>query len=127
MSFVIAAAFGLCIGALFAYGAFPRRWLPTLLASVLLLMGIGEAVGPMASPLIAVIIGLAGVLGLSLTLGFVWRDHPLLAGSGYWSRVWISTAHSRALSRSLADAADGDEPAARHRPGEHHDDEGHRA
>jgi hypothetical protein len=112
MEYVVAAVFGLGVGTLFAYGAFPNsRWLPRIAATTVLIIGIGESAwGPSGSPWLGITIGVSSVIASILASAGLWAVHPLLAGSGYWSRVWIVLLHERTLQRTWAEhGSDGSE------------------
>jgi hypothetical protein len=102
MEYALASVFGLGVGVLFAYAAFPTyRWLPSIAAAAVLATGVGESAwGPSGSPWLGIIIGVTSVIAMILASGVRWADHPLLATSGYWSRVGAAALHGRTLQRS---------------------------
>ena len=105
MDYVIAAAFGLSIGTLMACSVYPTtRWLPYICTSVVLAIGVGVvAFGPAASPALGVIIGVTSCVSGLLASGVSWKEHPMLAQLGYWSRIWMIFWHTPTLRRFLAE------------------------
>ncbi|TFC93934.1 MULTISPECIES: hypothetical protein [Cryobacterium] len=104
MDYVIASLFGLSIGTLFAYSAYPVvQRLPLAAVMVIVLVGAWVVIwGPVASSSgLGIIIGLTSVIGLALAGANRWAAHPLLANSGYWSRVVLWMTHSRTLRLKL--------------------------
>jgi hypothetical protein len=106
MDYLIAALFGLSIGTLIAYSGFPPTRLPqTVAAAVLFVIGIGFAIfGPGGSSTLGVIVSTASLVALTLVDGNVWAKHPLLAGTGYWFRVWMVLWRKPMLRRALPEA-----------------------
>jgi hypothetical protein len=115
VEFVIAAIFGLSGGTLLAYTTVPTtRWLPSAAATLVLLIGAGEAAwSPSGSPWSGIIIVFSSAIATILAMGVLWAHHPLLAGSGYWSRVLLATLHERTLQRSWAEYARAEGQAQR--------------
>jgi hypothetical protein len=108
MDYLIAALFGLSIGTLIAYSGFPPARLPqTVAAAVLLAIGIGVAIfGQGGSSTRGLIVSMASLVALTLADGIVWAGHPLLAGTGYWFRVWFVLWRKPMLRRSFPEAPD---------------------
>jgi hypothetical protein len=106
MGYLAAAVFGLSIGTLIAYATIPTtRWLPYLSVGVILIIAVGQLWRDPTGAPYGIVIALASSVSSALVAGVVWRDHPLLTGSGYWGRVWIATAHWSLLRRSFAEQA----------------------
>lgn len=110
MGYVIAATFGMSIGVLGTYSQFLRiRYLPYLAVGIVLVIGVWVAgFSAIGSPGYGVAIALGGVVGATLAGGVVWRGHPMLEGSGYWSRAGVAAVHSGTLRRSLAEPTKSD-------------------
>jgi hypothetical protein len=108
MDYLIAALFGLSVGTLIAYsGLPPTRWPQTVAAAVLLVIGVGFAIfSPGGSSTLGLIVAMASLVAVTLADGVVWARHPLLAGTGYWFRVWAAFWRKPMLRRSLAEASE---------------------
>lgn len=103
MEYIVAALFGLSIGTLYAYSAFPTtKWLPTVATGVLLVIGVSFVTWGLVSPALGITIGLTSLIALALAGASRWGSHPLLADSNYWSRVWLWMWHIRTLRRNVA-------------------------
>jgi hypothetical protein len=112
MDYLVAAVFGLGVGTLFSYGTFPNpRWLPRIATAAVLIIGAGQLSGPNGSPLCGIIIMVCSVIASILASAGLWAVHPLLATSGYWSRVWMVVLHERTLQRTWAEYARGESEA----------------
>jgi hypothetical protein len=103
MAYIAAALFGASAGLLLAFGTPPRRWsgLQFGAAVVVFLTGVATAVWELNTPsgVVAVLI-VAAFASLLLGGGLAWADHPLLAGAGYWSRVWTVLFNQSRLRQS---------------------------
>ncbi len=103
MAYIAAALFGASVGLLLALGAPPRRGslLQFTAAVVVLLTGVATAVWELHAPGgILAVLAVAVFAGLILGGGLAWDDHPLLAGAGYWSRVWTVLFNQSRLRQS---------------------------
>ena len=109
MDYIIAAVYGLGVGTLIAYSAFPiLQWLPTVATMVVLAIGVSFVTwGPVAAPALGITIGLTSLVALALAGAVRWASHPLLADSGYWSRVWFWMWHTRTLRSHAAGESEG--------------------
>jgi hypothetical protein len=110
MDYLIAALFGLSIGTLMAYSRSPTtRWPSSVAVTVVLVVGIGYAtLGPDGSSALGTVVALASLVAATLADGAAWAGHPLLAGTGYWYRVWAALWHTSMLRRSFAEAPEPD-------------------
>jgi hypothetical protein len=106
MGYVVAVVFGLSIGTLVTYATIPTtRWLPYLAVGAILVIAVGQLWQDPSGAPYGIVIALASAVSAALTAGVIWRDHPLLAGSGFWGRVWIAGTHASALRRSFVEQA----------------------
>ena len=106
MGYVVAVVFGLSIGTLVTYATIPTtRWLPYLAVGAILVIAVGQLWQDPSGAPYGIVIALASAVSAALTAGVIWRDHPLLAGSGYWGRVWIAAGHTSSLRRSFVEQA----------------------
>jgi hypothetical protein len=104
MDYALAAVFGLSVGAVLQLSSIPRsRWLEQIAAVALYLIGLSSTIWFLHSSFwVSYTLSGAIIIGLILAAGLGWKDHPLLAGTGYWYRVWNGLRHGAMLRRSYA-------------------------
>lgn len=95
----LAALFGASVGVIITSA---RGWLVTFAADAVLVIGVGFAIwGQGSMPNLGFVIAAGGLIAAFFAGGVVWKDHPLLAGASYWTRVWAAFRHGPMLRRSL--------------------------
>lgn len=99
MSYIVFAVVGVSFGVLVASSMIPKfRLIPWLSIVVVLLSNIYFIVFILeADPNKSMLFAVGGLFGVLLSPGYLWKDHPLLEGLGYFDRLKFAANNYRML------------------------------
>lgn len=102
MSYIVFAVVGASLGALVASSMIPKfRLIPWLSTVVVLLSNIYFISFVLETdPNKSLLFVVSCLFGALMSSGFLWKDHPLLEGLGYFERVKFAAKNTRMLQET---------------------------